>query len=43
VNIHWPSGAIQSLTDVRCDKELQVDEPVGRSATPPVKEPGDHR
>jgi hypothetical protein len=43
VNIHWPSGTIQTLTDVACDKELQVDEPVGHSATPPVKEPGDHK
>jgi hypothetical protein len=28
VKIRWPNGTLQSLKDVGCDKELQVDEPV---------------
>jgi hypothetical protein len=28
VRIRWPSGIVQTLDDVGCDKELQIDEAV---------------
>jgi len=28
VEIHWPSGIVQRLSDVRADQILRVDEPV---------------
>jgi enediyne biosynthesis protein E4 len=33
IDIRWPSGITQALTDVRADQILQIDEPVlGRNA-----------
>jgi enediyne biosynthesis protein E4 len=33
VEIHWPSGIVQTLKNVKADQILQVDEPVKSSAT----------
>jgi len=38
VKIRWPSGIRQTLSDVRCDQYLQVDEPV--AAAPPTSSSG---
>jgi enediyne biosynthesis protein E4 len=27
IEIHWPSGIVQTLTHLRVDQEVQVDEP----------------
>jgi enediyne biosynthesis protein E4 len=27
IEIHWPSGIVQTLTDVKADRQIQVDEP----------------
>jgi hypothetical protein len=34
VEIHWPSGILQTLKDVAADQILQVDEPANATATP---------
>jgi hypothetical protein len=33
IEIHWPSGIVQTLTKVKGDRQVQVDEPVTGSAT----------
>ncbi len=33
VEVHWPSGTVQTLTDVKADRELHIKEPPG----PPAK------
>jgi enediyne biosynthesis protein E4 len=33
VEIRWPSGIVQTLTDVSADQILQVDEPIGKAGT----------
>ena len=33
IEIHWPSGLIQTLHDVRADQVLQIDEPSGQGAS----------
>jgi hypothetical protein len=33
IEIHWPSGIIQTLHDVRADQILQIDEPSGQGAS----------
>jgi hypothetical protein len=43
VNIRWPSGTIQTLKNVGCDEELQVDEPDFQGDRRPAKAPGDHK
>jgi enediyne biosynthesis protein E4 len=36
IEIRWPSGIVQTLTDVKGDRQVQVDEPMASSApTPP--------
>ena len=32
VEIHWPSGIVQTLTNVKGNQQIQVDEPVGGGA-----------
>jgi hypothetical protein len=34
IEIHWPSGIVQKLNDVRADQILKVDEPVVAPAKP---------
>ena len=34
IEIHWPSGIIQRLDNVRADQILKVDEPVAALAKP---------
>jgi hypothetical protein len=34
VEIRWPSGVLQTLTDVKADRQIQVDEPVNLATRP---------
>jgi hypothetical protein len=34
IEIHWPSGIVQKLNDVRADQILKVDEPAATSVKP---------
>ena len=36
IEIHWPSGIVQTLTDVKGDRQIQVDEPVVAIAPGPT-------
>jgi hypothetical protein len=36
VEIHWPSGIVQKLENVKGDQVLKVDEPVPAAAAPAV-------
>ena len=40
LEIHWPSGAIQTIANVAADQLVTVDEPVHISLTPPVLHAG---
>ena len=40
IEIHWPSGIVQTLTNVKGDRQIQVDEPSAASQPPtPVVQP----
>ena len=36
IEIHWPSGIVQTLTDVKADRQIQVDEPIPSGALNPA-------
>jgi hypothetical protein len=36
IEIHWPSGIVQTLKDVKADRQVQVDEPAGSSGQEPA-------
>jgi hypothetical protein len=39
VEIHWPSGAVQTLNNVQADQVLKVTEPGAASDQKPAKSP----
>jgi len=40
IEIRWPSGLVQTLTDVPGDRQIQVDEPGGQATGPGAGRPG---
>ena len=34
IEIRWPSGIVQTLTNVKGDRQIQVDEPTVAASTP---------
>jgi hypothetical protein len=33
IEIHWPSGIVQTLVNIKGDRQVQIDEPLGEAAT----------
>jgi hypothetical protein len=37
IEVRWPSGVVQTLTNVAGDRQIQIDEPVDATLLSPIK------